>query len=562
MHLLFPCLLTLCIHIFLHTTGTCHAASVQLTISGPLHTHQLLHWQITEAAAEWLTFDVHATPRLRLQDGKQTFLRHAYLREDEHGQQQLRVTHAPRSAGLLHWELLAPTDESILASGTHTIKQSTAHIDRLGPIHISPHNARLLATADGSPFIPIGPNICWATGETPLLSMQHFLNQLADNGGNHCRIWLSSWFAQLYGSRAGMWRLHHAELLAQVLASARSRQIKVTLVLDNHHDVKHGDYFPFGETKRERIATFFKEPHTLWKQRNNYLFARFGADDTILAWEVFNEMDEALKNQKKCEQWLQAAVAYLQSINTDNRLITSSLSQNTWHEVVAPPLADLVQVHAYIPSLGRTEQRHQNGVMLLSEHRSRLETINRPFCFSEVGFNGSNEQNPGNDADTTGILLRHQAWAGLLLGGYGTGMSWWWDTYIEPNNLWQIYQPIRTACDSFDWTDPQLEPLRPDARNNPTVYGWQSPRQAMLWPHLHENTWHRQLRQEQPAQHYPATSILLSGFLPDTNFLIRWINIETGVWHHQTNTTSHSSGRFFLDLPENSGESVALIRAE
>ena len=35
---------------------------------------------------------------------------------------------------------------------------------RPGPIRVSRDNPRLLAHADGTPFIAIGPNLAWATG--------------------------------------------------------------------------------------------------------------------------------------------------------------------------------------------------------------------------------------------------------------------------------------------------------------------------------------------------------------------------------------------------------------
>ena len=57
---------------------------------------------------------------------------------------------------------------------------------------------RRLQWENGTPFIGIGPNIAWAVGETPqqqATKMEHWFAQLADNGGNHARIWLASWFA-------------------------------------------------------------------------------------------------------------------------------------------------------------------------------------------------------------------------------------------------------------------------------------------------------------------------------------------------------------------------------
>lgn len=65
-------------------------------------------------------------------------------------------------------------------------------------IRVSRENSHYLEKADGTPFIPIGPNICWErfeTEEAKILQLyEERFRKLSENGGNYTRIWLSAPF--------------------------------------------------------------------------------------------------------------------------------------------------------------------------------------------------------------------------------------------------------------------------------------------------------------------------------------------------------------------------------
>ena len=74
-------------------------------------------------------------------------------------------------------------------------------------IRVSKVNPCYLEYSDGTPFIPVGPNICWErfeTDETKVLQLyeQRFRN-LSENGGNYTRIWLSAPFFEIEHKKAG-----------------------------------------------------------------------------------------------------------------------------------------------------------------------------------------------------------------------------------------------------------------------------------------------------------------------------------------------------------------------
>ena len=76
--------------------------------------------------------------------------------------------------------------------------------------------------------------------------------------------------------------------------------------------------------------------------------ARYGADDTILAWELFNELDLAVPWSERALRWVAAAAAFLKQQDVDHRLVTSSWYGHAWDELASLPVIDVVQIHRYV----------------------------------------------------------------------------------------------------------------------------------------------------------------------------------------------------------------------
>lgn len=71
-----------------------------------------------------------------------------------------------------------------------------------------------------------------------------------------------------------------------------------------------------------------------------------------------------------------------------------------------------------------------------------------------------------------------------MTGAAGTGMSWWWDTYIHPNNLWdQLYMGISAFFKdedlaAYQWSKPNADFAE---RTKARVLGLQATDTALLW---------------------------------------------------------------------------------
>jgi hypothetical protein len=547
--------------------GSPALAAVQVVApQGVLHAQDLLTWHLLGAPSEWLTCESRLAPQLVVVGpDRQTWHRAAFAYRpyrlhplgpdttapeyDPAGPLEMQARHTARLPGLYSWSFISP-DGTHLADGQLQVAASA--LPR-GPIGLSPSNRRLLTYADGRPFIPIGPNIAWANAPDRVARFNGYLDHLVAGGGNHCRLWMSSWCGQIEGEQVDHWRLDHAWLLDQLLQLARAHDVHVTLVFDNHYDLVHGTAFPYGDSTRARQDTFISAHlPSGYIHRIEYLLARWGCDDTILAYELFNELDMGQPVREKCVPWARAAITNLQHLDADARLRTVSWAGDDFDRIGDIDGMDLMQVHRYVlewadPSSTRSPPT-RDGIQMLIEPMEVAASIGKAFCFGELGYQSAHDDNPGNTLDHEGLLLRQQAWAGLMLGGYGSGMNWWWDTYIEQDHLWNQYQGLAHAVALVRWNDPDLSPLQPNpAAAKVLVMGWVSPTQGLVWPQPRSDTWYAHLVQGQPRRGLSApVRVVLTGFTPGATFSIRWLDMITGAQLDRQQALTTADGRLVL----------------
>ncbi|MEK7414066.1 MAG: hypothetical protein AAB263_12195 [Planctomycetota bacterium] len=530
-------------------------------------TGELLTWHIANAPAAWLQIDVAKTPRLTITgpDGK-VFRRAAYLDQPwksgtgatdspefiADGSRFLSLRHSARSVGSYVWSLAAP-DGTTVTSGTLDV---VAGSDPVGPIRVSRDNLRLLAFPDGTPFILNGPNLGWANTPDRATDFARYCGLLKANNCTHIRTWFASWSGKVQGEHADDLRLDHAWLMDRQLAAARANGLRVTLVMENFHDIYMGKCAPYGATPEERIDHFVNAGlNPIWLRSLSYMLARWGADDTVLAWEPMNEIDMLQPIREKALPWANAALAWLRKEDQDQRLLTLSWAGSDWGKAMA--LLDdnaYAQVRGYVFEWTTADypfiEASRDVVKLFFDPFDTAQRLGKPYILAEVGFQGSNENNRGNDLDTDGLLLRQAAWGSLMLGGCGAGMNWWWDVYIDKRNLWDSYRGIGRACARLDWRDRDLVPLTPNRSGPLRVLGWTSPRQGLIWPQHINDTWYAAVAQGKPRPVPPIPmKVTLAGFIANANFRVTPLNLKSGDPRNTWEQRSDAQGRIELIVP-------------
>jgi hypothetical protein len=576
----------------------------------------LLTFEITDAPAEWMSLDTQHTPTLVFTSpNKISWSRSAYLDQPYSpatgaaatatsptaakpepapgagpaadpndrltqaaqatggegllkpvGKRRLCVRHTARAEGTHHWVLKSP-DGATVAQGDLAVKGPRGHVP-VGPLGIDNENPRLLCFRDGTVFIPIGANIAWATGPDRLGDFSRYFSALHANGGNHARLWMASWCGGIEGEKKDDYRLDQAWLLDGVLSLARANQLRLTVVLDNHHDIKFGKFFPYGADYDARLKNFMaSDPPAQYQRRLRYVLARWGADDCVAAWELCNEVEQAEPVREHALPWVKGAAALLAKLDIDRRLHTVSWSGDDWDLVANLPNIDLAQIHSYVlewnDPVGLLRRGTRDGVGMLVNNAMRANAMGKPFCFTELGYQGSNDKNAGNDIDGDGLLLRQQLWAGFMLGGCGTGMGWWWDVYIDRKQLWPAFRGFAAVIQHVDWRDRELAPLTPNQESSLRVIGWQSPHQALLWPQLRLDTWYGHLMDEKPRpQLRLATPITLRGMLPGQAYGVHEFDMVSGAERASRSVAANAQGQLDVIATPPDIDTVLLVVAE
>lgn len=535
-----------------------------------------LVWRLYSAPAAWLSDDVERTPRLRLSapDGT-VWERRAVLDQDWRpggldegefvpaGPVHLSVRHTARQPGRHAWRLLAP-DGAVLAEGTLAVQPGARPP---GPLGISPDQPRLLAWADGTPFLALGPNLAWGNAPDRIGSFRRWCAALAAQGATHIRLWLASWSGKPWDD-AGRLRLDQAWLTDQYLAAARAHGLAVTLVLDNYHDLLQGRGAPWGDSSAARVRAFVAEgPPARWRALVRYALARWGPDDTIACWEPINEIDVLPAAREEALAWLARVTAWLAAEDPDRRPITASWAGEDWEAAMRLPAVQVAQLRGYVHEWTDADwtlvEATRDPLALWSEAAARAQALGKPFLLAEGGFQGAEAENPGNELDREGLLLTQLAWAGLMLGGAGSGMGWWWDSYLERHGLWRVYGPLAAIAHRLDWRDRELAPLAPAAQGPFRILGWASPRQALLWPvHVHD-TWHAALvrGRPRPAPPLPVT-VLIPGCTPRAAYRVASLSMRDGARRAAWRQAARGDGTLELVLPPGTIDAVFHLERE
>lgn len=537
----------------------------------------LLTWTVRGAPAQWLQADVERTPRLTVTgpDGR-TWTRRCYLDQDFRpgsgdepefvalGEPFLAVRHTPREPGVHKATLWDPAGAAVASA---EVRVGAARRPP-GPLRVSGDNQRLLAWADGTPFVAIGPNLAWASAPDRAGDFARYCGLLQAQGCNHARVWLASWSGKPWGDRPGHLRLDHAWLTDRHLASARGAGLAVTLVLENFHDVWTGRCAPYGASPEERVAAFVDRGlHPDWLAGVRYALARWGADDAIAALEPMNEIDMLQPVRERALPWLEQALAWLAREDPDRRLLTASWAGEDWPRAMALPGCDIAQVRGYVfewtNADWRLMERTRDAVGMWIEPFAEAQRLGKPFLLAEVGYQGSNEDNRGNQLDTQGLLLRQLTWAGLMLGGCGGGMNWWWDVYIDKQKLWGVYGPMARIVGMIEWRDRELAPLTPNRGGAMRVLGWTSPTQALIWPVHSMDTWYAAVAQgrKRPVPIQPVTAGL-AGFARDAAYSVLPVSIRDGAAGKPWSQRSGRDGRLDLVIPPGTIDVVYVVKRE
>lgn len=348
--------------------------------------------------------------------------------------------------------------ERAVGGGRFTVKRGASK----GYVRRSKRAPLYFECDSGAPCFPIGENVGWPhDGGT--YDYDLWLGKLAGNGGNYFRIWMANHWNPLglesiaspdgYGEGLGRYDQRAAWRIDYVLDLAERLEMRVLMCIESFNTVRaSGDdkgwlesaYNAANGGPCQKPFDFFTrdDARQLFKRRLQYIAARWGYATSVFAWELWNEVDLATGYESEpVANWHREMATYLRACDPWAHPITTSFSDPLGDQAVDKlTMLDFLQSHMY-------GVRDIPAAIADLDHR-KAAGYRKPHYIGEFGIHWLPDDNAG---DPEGLHLHNGLWASMLSGAAGTAMIWWWDSYVEPRDLYHRFAPVAAFARDVDW---------------------------------------------------------------------------------------------------------------
>ena len=266
-----------------------------------------------------------------------------------------------------HWvmRLLPPATGTWHAAPRGLGQPFTFKVDKVVArqhIGIDPQDPRYFAFDDGSPFVPIGLNICWASSrDTTLAEYRRWFQRLADSGGNFARLWMASWSFGIEWTDTGLGnygaRMNRAAELDAVFELAESLGLKLMLCLINHgafteKNDAEWQANPYNKANGGPLAApedFVTDEQAmlLFERRVRYIAARWAHSPALHSWEWWNEVTWTPIKAAALRPWFTRMTKVLDAHDPYRRLRSSSWADRGDAVAWQMPELEYAQQHDY-----------------------------------------------------------------------------------------------------------------------------------------------------------------------------------------------------------------------
>lgn len=297
---------------------------------------------------------------------------------------------------------------------------------RDGFIRVAPDRRRFVFDS-GRTYFPLGYNVAWPNQQVPSIPAE--FEQMRRHGANWARVWASHWggynpFWHNTGPQVPIGQMSPEVLRRwdELVAAAERTGVYFQFVLFHHGPFStrvnpNWGSHPWNTANGGFLANpadFFTDAKAKALTRNwlRLAVARWGHSPSIMAWELFNEVEwvDARYDGRWADinAWHREMAEYLRRLDATDRLVTTS---STMEEPGLWSAMDFYQPHTYPSSvlaaiLGQTLPR------------------DKPLFFGEFG--------PGQFvAARERYVVRDGIWAGILGGHAGAAQYWYWDRVAE-----------------------------------------------------------------------------------------------------------------------------------
>jgi hypothetical protein len=341
-----------------------------------------------------------------------------------------------------------------------------------GFVRIDPNNKFRFIFDDGSTYYPVGYDLGWRQANPPMPPLTVSLGRMGKAGVNWTRIWMNHWdgknldWAETPADQPplGKLSLTVAKHWDEIIDAADANDIHFQIDLQHHgqYSTRADVNWPINPWNKanggwlDNPVQFFSDPKAiaLTKAKYRYIIARWSYTPSIMAWELFNEIENADAFEKDLDHvasWHAEMAKFIREQDPYHHLITTSSRVS---EPKLWPATDYYQAHVYPPDI------------LSSIANLEAENLDRAYFYGEIGT-GAPGMNEGEAV--------HQAlWGSLMSKSSGAAEYWLWYG-IEPNNELFHFTAAQGFIHQSGLLDKQhLKPLEVSAQTDklgPLVFG-------------------------------------------------------------------------------------------
>ena len=369
-----------------------------------------------------------------------------------------------------------------------------------GVIRVSRRNRSYLEDAYGKTYFPLAQNLCMYEEKEGTYYYDRVLEKFRRGGGDYVRLWQEYYVPRTPGvagagdgaftgfpletqatglgkyDLASAWRLDSVSELCERLNIHWQITFEMVVWWERKLDYRWNRN-PYNAANGGPVANpedylTNAKARELVKRRLRYSVARWGWSTGLVAWELWNEIDNMDHfDSAASAAWHREMGAYLRQIDPWQHLITTSWRDR---ETFALPEIDLVQGHSYFgPEFDAAEYSVED-----TDHL--MKGFAKPYFFGEQGIEGP------VSVDPEGKHFHDCLWATAMSGAAGTGMYWWWHNYIEPYNLYGQYTGLARFMadeDLAEFDGRALKLSRPNVPVSLRVYGLMAEDKGLFWLH-------------------------------------------------------------------------------
>jgi hypothetical protein len=195
--------------------------------------------------------------------------------------------------------------------------------------------------------------------------------------------------------------------------------------------------------------------------------ARYGGDPTVMAWELWNEINCARTSRWEIQcEWTRDMLEEIKR-RAPSQLVVNSVGsfdderfQSRLDDFGMDEM-DFQQVHRYLDQGAPWDICHLDPVLFSVDAVQRSRRPDRPILLAETGAVNDRHTGPFRYYrwDERGLIFYDSTYPAFFAGAAGTGNIWHWDHYVDQKDLWPAYRPMADLLEGVSADTEGFEPV-------------------------------------------------------------------------------------------------------